>query len=396
MGDDVIDVTGLPLYDRIYGSLLASAVGDAMGGPVEGLCYTAIAQRYGVVDTCLPYDFAPDYHNHFRTTAGSVTDDTRLRCLVARAVTEADPVRYGLLPRRGDLLKVLVETYYGSDDALTRGFLEEYVLGGLYGQDRLAWDGQPTNGFLMANAPLGLICPGEPDVAFGLSFALDFISGGYARISAAMGAAAVAAAAAVPAAAVSEATVEAVVEAMFQAAQRYRRIGPQTRQWQWYATVFELNERLVGEAVEIALRYRDVLAVREDYYKRLAAGPLGSEAAQTLAVALGMLVAAGGDLRLAIIGAVNYGRDCDSYASLAGAIAGAMHGVDAIPNSWRTVVRRANPELDLPQLSRRLTEVAWARQQQRQRVTAAVAPLLSPLARGDGEGVSAARGRTEL
>ncbi len=376
MGDHVTDVTALPLYDRIYGSLLASAVGDAMGGPVEGLPYTAIAQRYGVVDMCLPYDFAPDYHNHFRKAAGSVTDDTRLRCLVAQAVTQEDsPVWHGLLPRRGDLLKVFVEAYYGSDEALTRGFLEEYVLGGLYREERLTWDGQPTDGFLMANAPLGLICPGEPDVAFGLSFALDFISGGYARISAAMGAAAVAAAAAVPAAAVSEATVEAVVEAMLQVAQRYRRVGPQTRQWQWYATVFELNERLVREAVEIALRHRDVFAVRGDYYERLKVGPLGSEAAQTLAVALGMLVAAGGDLRQAIIGAVNYGRDSDSYGSLVGAIAGAMHGVGAIPSSWRTVVSRANPELDLPQLSRRLTEVAWARQQQRQRVTEAVASL---------------------
>lgn len=376
MGDRVIDITALPLYDRIYGSLLASAVGDAIGGPVEGLSYTAIAQRYGVVDTCLPYDFAPDYHNHFRRTAGSVTDDTRLRCLVAQAVTQEDsPVWHGLLPRRGDLLKVLVEAYYGTDEALTRGFLEEYVLGGLYGEDRLTWDGQPTNGFLMANAPLGLICPGEPDVAFDLSFALDFISGGYARISAAMGAAAVAAAT------VSETTVEAVVEAMLQAAQRYRRVGPQTRQWQWYATVFELNERLVREAVEIALRHQDVFAVREDYYERLKVGPLGSEAAQTLAVALGMLVAAGGDLRQAIIGAVNYGRDSDSYGSLVGAIAGAMRGVGAIPSSWRTVVSRANPDLDLPQLSLRLAEVAWARQQQRRRVTEAVASLFAPQGR---------------
>lgn len=47
---------------------------------------------------------------------------------------------------------------------------------------------------------------------------------------------------------------------------------------------------------------------------------------ETLAVALAMFVAAGGDFRTTVIGAVNYGKACDSYATVAGAIAGAFKG----------------------------------------------------------------------
>jgi ADP-ribosylglycohydrolase len=90
---------------------------------------------------------------------------------------------------------------------------------------------------------------------------------------------------------------------------------------------------------------------------------LGSEAAQTLAVALGMLVAAGGDLRQAIIGCVNYGRDNDSYATLAGAIAGAMHGMSAVPDDWRRTVEAANPEFDMRATSLKLAQVVQVRYQ---------------------------------
>lgn len=54
-----------------------------------------------------------------------------------------------------------------------------------------------------------------------------------------------------------------------------------------------------------------MFAVRSEFYDRLLVSPVGSEAGQTLAVALGMLVAADGDYRTTVLGAVNYGRDND-------------------------------------------------------------------------------------
>ncbi len=355
------------LFDKIYGSLLASAVGDALGGPVEGWHYQRIVETYGVVDSLLPYDRPPDYHAHFSTAAGSVTDDTRLNQILCQAIIASRG-----RPRRGDLVKAIADAYYATNDDLPRGFLEEYLLGGLHGQDKLIWGGQPTNGFIMANSPIGLICPCDPDAAFALSFELDFISEGYARYSAAMAAAAVAAAMQ------PGATVATIIEAALAAAQAHRIEGPLSSRWHWHAHVFRPNEQLIEAAVEIAARQRDVFSLRAEYYERLQISPLGSEAGQTLAVALGMLTAADGDLPQALIGCVNYGRDNDSYAAVAGAIAGALHGVQAIPADWRHTVEAANPQPDIRGLALALTQIAQERQQRLQAITAAAAPLLRP------------------
>ncbi len=353
------------LFDKIYASMLAGAIGDAMGGPIEGWHYERIVETYGVVDGLLPYERPPGYHSHFATVPGTVTDDTRLKHTLCQAI-----INCGGLPRRGDLVKACADAYYTAQTDLERGFLEEYVLAGIYGQAKLVWGGQPTNGFIMMNSPLGLGCPCDPEFAFSLSYNVDFISDGYARYSAAM------AAAAVSAAMRPEATVTSVIEESLAACQAHRVEGELTRQWHWYEHVFRLNERLVETAIDIAARHRDVFSLRAEYYESLQVSSLGSEAAQTLAVALGMLVAADGDLRQAVIGCVNYGRDNDSYASVAGAIAGALHGMSAVPPDWRSTVEAANSESDMRALSLGLGEVALRRQQKMQTVVTQVDRLL--------------------
>lgn len=355
-----------PLFDKIHASMLAAAVGDAMAGPIEGWTYPEITDTYGIVDSFLPYSFEPDYHNHFATAPGTVTDDTRLKHILCQAI-----IQRGDLPRRGDFIQAVIEAYHAAETQLERGFLEEYALAGMHADGKLIWDGQPTNGFIMANSPLGMICPCDPQTAFALSFDLDFISGGYARYSAAI------AAAAVSAAMHPDATVTSIVEAALAACQSHRVVGKLTRAWQWYDHVFQVNERLVNTAVEIAVRHADVFSLRAEYYQALQYGPLGSEAGQTLAVALGMLVAAAGDLRQTVIGCVNYGRDNDSYASVAGAIAGALNGTSVIPDDWKDTLNAANPQPDIYTLSLGLAQVAQNRQRKMAAVTTAVESLLS-------------------
>ena len=48
--------------------------------------------------------------------------------------------------------------------------------------------------------------------------------------------------------------------------------------------------------------------------------PSRTKAIEELPMAIGMVVATGGDYREAVLGGVNYGRDCDSIATMAGAI----------------------------------------------------------------------------
>jgi ADP-ribosylglycohydrolase len=80
-------------------------------------------------------------------------------------------------------------------------------------------------------------------------------------------------------------------------------------------------------------------------------------------VALGFLVVAKGDLEQSIFGAANYGRDNDSIAGMAGAIAGALHGDSAIRPEWIARVNAAN-RVDLDPLARDLTRLAVTLQQE--------------------------------
>lgn len=67
-----------------------------------------------------------------------------------------------------------------------------------------------------------------------------------------------------------------------------------------------------------------------------------------------MLVLSGGDYGHAVLGSVNYGRDCDSIATMSGALAGALGS--EIPRDWAKTVAEAS-RLDLETPAKSLTEV---------------------------------------
>ncbi|MBI3963356.1 MAG: ADP-ribosylglycohydrolase family protein [Deinococcus sp.] len=338
------------LFAKIYGCLLGGAIGDAMGGPVEGWNYQQIQERYGHLDRLLPYEKEPAEHNHWAKQAGAYTDDTRLKHVLCQCILER-----GDVPERGDFVKALADYYYSHDKPIERGFIEEYFLKSLYGARKLIYGGHPTNGAIMMNSPLGLIHACRPRQAFATAFELAFITDGYAKESAAIAAAAVATAMR------PDATVDSIIDEALEAAAWHRREGPlwpvQLEKFPWARFEGRPNQMLISFALEAARKHRDVFAIREELYQKLQVSPVGSEAGQTLAVALAMFVAAQGDFRQTIIGAVNYGRDNDSYATVAGAIAGAYSSVAAIPNDWIQTVRAANPEPDMRQLAVKLTEL---------------------------------------
>ena len=54
------------LYRKVLGCMLGGAIGDALGGPVEGKHWTPelIRETHGVVDRFVPYQREPGYHAH--------------------------------------------------------------------------------------------------------------------------------------------------------------------------------------------------------------------------------------------------------------------------------------------------------------------------------------------
>jgi ADP-ribosylglycohydrolase len=64
---------------------------------------------------------------------------------------------------------------------------------------------------------------------------------------------------------------------------------------------------------------------------------------ESVPAALGIFLLTGGDPVATILGCANFGRDADTIATIAGAIAGALRGAGALPADWVSAVRLATP-----------------------------------------------------
>ncbi|MGW0117378.1 ADP-ribosylglycohydrolase family protein [Streptomyces sp. NPDC003327] len=353
------------LDDRITGSLLGAAVGDALGGPVEGYTPEQILERHGgrVTGIVGPWNggswrtarpIAP-YHKG----DGHVTDDTLMTHALIRVYEkvrdhlDAYAVADHLVP---ELMAspVWIPELEAEALPLQRIFLaEKWIVARLhYGHvdPREAGTGNIVNcGAAMYMAPVGLVNAAHPAGAY--AEALDVTGAhqsSYGREAAGVFAAAVAAAC------TPGATPHSVVETALSLAKDGTRAA-------------------IEAVAEVAARHRDfesALAplraavapfdsVGPDYRSPSlgARRPSRLHAIEELPIALGMLLVGEGDFRRTVLGAVNYGRDCDSIATMAGAITGALHGESAVPADWAKRVAEAS-RLDLHAPAVALTAVA--------------------------------------
>lgn len=350
------------LAERITGALVGAAVGDALGGPVEGYSPDQILERHagrvhGIVGpwngeawrTARP--IAP-YHKG----DGHVTDDTLMTHALVRVYAtvrdhlDAYSIADHLVP---DLMQNprWIPELEAEAIPLQRIFLAEKWLATRlhYGHidPREAGVGNIVNcGAAMYMAPVGLVNAANPAGAY--AEALDIAGAhqsSYGREAAGVFAAAVAAAC------VPGATPDSVVTTCLALAKDGTRTA-------------------IEQVCEVAARYSDfesaLVPLREavapydtvgpDYRAPSldARRPSRTKAIEELPVALGMLVVSGGDYRHAVLGSVNYGRDCDSIATMAGAVAGALGST--VPQDWSKTVAEAS-RLDLWEPATTLTAV---------------------------------------
>lgn len=374
------------LDDRITGSLLGAAVGDALGGPVEGWTPEQISRRHGgrVRGVVGPW------HEDWRTARpiapyhkgdGHVTDDTLMTRLLIEVYEEvrdhldAYAVAAHLVPRMIGEPRWIPELEAAALP-LQRVFLaEKWLVARVhYGHvdPREAGAGNIVNcGAAMYMAPVGLVNAARPEAAYAeaLEVAAPHQSS-YGREAAGVFAAAVAAACA-PGATVSSVVgaclalakdgTRAAIEAVCEVAAGHRD----------FETALEPLRRAVAPFDTVGHDYRaPSLGARR---------PSRLHAIEELPVALGMLVVGEGDYRRTVLGAVNYGRDCDSIATMGGAVAGALGGASAVPEEWVKQVADAS-RLDLHGPALRLAEVArevFARDQARNRAHAEAFAALS-------------------
>ncbi|MCX5306584.1 ADP-ribosylglycohydrolase family protein [Streptomyces sp. NBC_00160] len=343
----------LTLEDRARGALVGAAVGDALGGPVEGWTPDQIVERHGG----RVHGIVGPWYEDWRTARpiapyhkgdGHVTDDTLMTHALVRVYEavrdhlDAYAVAEHLVP---DLMSTprWIPELEAEALPLQRIFLaEKWIVTRLHyahADPREAGSGNIVNcGAAMYMAPVGIANAGNPAGAY--AEALDIAGAhqsSYGREAAGVFAAAVAAAC------VPGATAASVVDTALSLAKDGTR-----------AAIAAVREVAAGHRdFESALApLRAAVApydsVGPDYRAPSldARRPSRLHAIEELPVALGMLLVADGRYETAVLGAVNYGRDCDSIATMAGAIAGALGGEAAVPAAWAKQVAEAS-RLDL-------------------------------------------------
>jgi ADP-ribosylglycohydrolase len=301
-------------YERARGALYGLAIGDALGMPTQLLSRREITDRWGPLLT--GFEPAPPGHPIAAgMPAGSVTDDTEQAVLLARLLVAGNGV---IDPHKFATALALWER-----DMAERGSLDllgpstkravAAVLAGTPPEEAGATG--DTNGAAMRIAPVGIAA--NPD---DLPALVDRVVAA-SRVThntgiALAGAAAVAAAvsAGISGAGIGEATAFAVDAAGLAAARGH-----------WVAGAD------VAERIEWATALVSGLAQAEaaDVIYSLVGTSLAPQ--ESVPAAFAVLAAIPENPWRACLLAASLGGDCDTIAAMAGAVAGACHGIAAFP-----------------------------------------------------------------
>jgi ADP-ribosylglycohydrolase len=130
--------------------------------------------------------------------------------------------------------------------------------------------------------------------------------------------------------------------------------------------------RAIEAALQLAQQTGEYEAFRERYYKeQVLPGAAMPDARETVPVTYALFYLAGGDPGQVIQYGANFGRDADTIASMAGALAGAFRGAAAFPGEWTQQIR-ASGGRDQTELTRLLVEVIYRRSEDQASIVKAI------------------------
>ena len=291
---------------------------------------------------------------------GHVTDDTLMTRVLVRAYTtkrdhlDAYDMERLMVPAIVDEATWIPEL--DREDLLYhRLFLAEkwLVLKLRYGHadPRDAGVGNIVNcGAAMYIAPVGIANAGDPDGAY--AEAIDLTGAhqsSYGREAAGVLAACVAEAFS------PDATVDSIVEV----ALRLAKDATGTSIAAVVDAAAKLDGWRSGGLADLRAAFAPFDSVGENYAEpaQNARIPSRLHSIEEVPIALGLLVATGGDYAETMLGGVNYGRDSDSIASMGGAIAGALGGSEAVRRDWVEEISTAS-RIDIEEAGREMAAVA--------------------------------------
>lgn len=378
------------LDDRSVAVITGAAVGDALGGATEGWTPEQIEERHGGRVTGI---VGPWFGEGWRTARpiapyhkgdGHITDDT----LMTRALIEVYAKRRDHLDAYAvaeDLVPLMIgETRWIPEletEALLlqRVFLaEKWLVARLhYGHvdPREAGVGNVVNcGAAMYMAPVGVVNAGDPQAAY--AEAIDIAGAhqsSYGREAAGVFAAMVAAAVA-PGASLDNVVAAALAVAHDGTLAAMQAVVKAFESWQG-PPVDDEQARQLGRYIRDTVAPYDSVG---DAYRQMsmdARRPSRTKAIEELPAALAFLLAHGGQYRGAVLGSINYGRDADSIAVMAGAVAAGLGGSSVVPTEWLDPIEEAS-RMDIRATGRLLASAARdVLRADRDRATARLAAL---------------------
>ena len=335
------------LEDKAVGVIAGAAIGDALGGSTERFSVQEIQERFGGFVEGVEQPFHIDYAKArplapYYKGDGHITDDSMMtESLVSvyeqvrdhlDAFTFAERIIPELITKTRYVPELQEETLL----IHRLFFAEKWLVQRLHlghVDPREAGVGNIVNcGAAMYMAPVGIINAGDPASAYKEAIEIAGAhQSSFGREAAGVFAACVAQAM-TPGTSVDEISDVAIelandgtkkaIIAMVEAAKELTSWRVGLRQLR---DAFRPFDTMADNYVEPGLDARRpsrILAIEE------------------LPLAIAMVTVSKGDYRESVLGGVNYGRDSDSIATMAGAITGALHGASCIPQDWRETVER--------------------------------------------------------
>ncbi len=319
------------LGDKVLGCLAASQIGSAMGAVAEGWSWRSVEEKHGYLDRLLPYEH---YGNGWQRAAGTTEDGIERQRVFLRAVRRA-----GGRFRPEDVAAVWAEEVDAEHADWCMEPFDRHLI-------RLARAGVPaarlggfspyTNlvSFARSCHPIGLINAMNPARAWEDVHHVGLVL--QAPTGSGMEWAGLVAATIASACGQNASVDEAIESGLSYVSDGIRR---------------EVERALaIADAADGPLEMRDAFA---EHYSGVGVVYAMSHANEIVSKAMAVVKATAGSPRLSILTAVNFGRDTDCLAAVAGGISGALSGVGDLPAEWieqLDAATAANPHtcLNLP------------------------------------------------
>jgi len=347
-------MTERTLFDKIYGCIAASNIGSAMGAAVEGWDHGKIEKQFGILQEFLPYSHYRDYNKDGsgRERLPGTTEDgierQRLMCtaiiekgdrifpedLAKIWIRDINPDFFGVQMEPCDeILYRLVKV--GNPPLIVHGNTNFFppTDAGRYQVDK------GVVSFARSCHPIGIINAGDPEQAAQDALDLGKMYLPPDDIALYWGSAVTAA--------IAEAMKpDSSVESVINAAKKF---------------VIDQVKKEIDDAINMSVPFKDVFEMRETFNAKFCnkSGLYAmSKAYEIVAKGFAVFYKTNGNPKESIIGAVNFGRDTDCLAAVAGGLAGALNGTLDLPENWIKTVDFATENNEYTVSKRTLKETS--------------------------------------